>query len=126
MSSSSDFPVEFSWEYDLILNPEESFSISWREDKLTYRQGLSVAIEDDIYPSEDDWGRFWKSVDEIGVWEWNDEYSICSQEGTRWQISLEYDDLEIHSVGLNNYPDTFPDFILALEELISRELKIIH
>jgi hypothetical protein len=122
LSGTVFYPQEFLVEFGPLLSPEESFSISWREDKLICREGLTVTNQEEIFPSEDDWESFWMVLDEIGFWDWNMEYNLCAMEGTRWQVIIEFDDHEIHTSGRNFYPDNFSYFMEALEDLVSREL----
>ncbi|MCK8517994.1 hypothetical protein [Methanoculleus sp. 7T] len=81
-------------------------------------------------PTDEEWARFRKIVDQLGVWEWEPEYvsaySCCDV--TYWHLRLEMDGRRIVARGANAYPGSpgpegskeFREFRAAVERLIGR------
>lgn len=122
--NSDHLPDEFLVEYGPILHPHEGFSIKLNKKGLIYRPIMHSLHEEQIIPTESQWRKFWREIDELGLWEWELEYQLCCLDGTAWKVKIGYKDQEMESMGQNHFPDTFLDFLDAVEDLISREIEI--
>lgn len=61
----------------------------------------------DIIPSEEEWKDFWKIVDQIGMWNWLEQYSPQYNEvwdGYYWNLKIQLGNKKIESSGSNAYP----------------------
>ncbi|HMK53683.1 MAG TPA: hypothetical protein VK444_02790 [Methanobacteriaceae archaeon] len=117
-------PDEFLVEYGPILHPNEGFTVGLKGQTLIYLPGTYEAKEKMINPIKSKWKNFWDEVEDLGLWDWEQEYHLCCLDGTGWKIKIEYNGKEVDSVGQNHYPANFLNFFDALEELISLELKL--
>jgi len=99
-----------------------------RGQQIYFRHCLYGA-ESSIRPSHHDWQNFWRSIDEIDVWNWAPDYSNCQVlDGFSWSIELTHGSKSVRSEGSNGYPgqpidepepsETFCRFRAALHRLI--------
>ena len=60
-----------------------------------------------IKPSQSDWEEFRSLLDKLRVWDWQKSYlpRARTMDGTRWAVSIEYEDCQIESKGSNAYPN---------------------
>lgn len=125
-------PTEFNINYQI---PERDylFNIKWDENRLFYKEfnpQLGINQQKVINPEIDDWAEFWHLMDEIGVWDWYEEYIVnCGDscvEGDQWEVSLIWGDHRMESHGANSYPTTFHQFLKATEELTGTLIEFIQ
>ena len=87
----------------------------------------SDLLENPVEPSLSDWGKFWDNLDEIGFWDWKEDYEqCCLVDGYEWNANIAYNGREMQSAGLNDGPtqvvgdgmvSTLEHFLDALEDL---------
>jgi len=73
------------------------------------------------------WEQFWRDLDSVGVWQWENSYRTSALDGTHWYLDLDFGEHSLHSKGDNAYPDSvtgdyssvsaFAHFLTALEKL---------
>jgi hypothetical protein len=91
----------------------------------------------EVVPTEEAWEKFWKVMDEVGVWEWKTNYdNLHIMDGQRWTLKLQRGERKVSSGGINGYPYTgekprsgrrtplFIKYEKAVEALIGRPLRI--
>ncbi|MDW7772283.1 MAG: hypothetical protein SCH71_05260 [Desulfobulbaceae bacterium] len=85
-----------------------------------------------INPGEQQWRDFRKALDDIGIWQWKEEYPNPGEaDSTQWFVELEWDGRTIKSSGDSNFPiadgnpeneaemsPTFDRFLDAVRKLI--------
>ena len=105
-TSIGGFPGPY---YALVLNG----------DVLEYSSGDNdpkVAIE----PTIKQWKAFRRSLDNLDVWNWRQDYQpesvIC--DGTSWSLDLGWGERHIQSSGSNSYPPNLGHFLSAVRRLI--------
>jgi hypothetical protein len=58
-----------------------------------------------INPTDQEWQAFKQTLDEIGVWNWQDEYPNPDQnENAPWFVEIKWGNRKIKSFGESNYP----------------------
>src|ERR1039457_1919798 len=72
-------------------------------DKVTIRRGSMTAKPLKIVvPSDMSWTRFWKSIDEINVWNWLPEYMNPNiLDGCQWSLELQFNGGSVTCEGSN-------------------------
>ncbi|MGA1196195.1 MAG: hypothetical protein ACO36I_06815 [Candidatus Latescibacterota bacterium] len=85
-----------------------SYGLKWEDGHLVYRvyeSGEQQAVLH-LYPSKRSWEAFWKQMDAVGVWEWQDHYEpdYPTKDGTSWSVKLMVGDRFVESGGNNAYP----------------------
>ena len=98
-----------------------SYRVEWDGTSLVYTT-FSRGYEPDgepeaIQPTEAQWKRFWKFLDECK--EWNERYEdpdVC--DGTSWLIEAAKDDFRLHSSGSNAFPEGFEGLLKEVRRLI--------
>lgn len=85
-----------------------SYELKWDGEHLVYRMyedGTQQAILH-MQPSKRSWEAFWKVMDEIDIWGWQDHYepSGSVMDGTGWSVKVLVDDRFVESGGDNAYP----------------------
>lgn len=113
-----------------------SCRITGDEQKLTcfFRQHLPQTYE--IAPTKEAWTNFWKSMDQVKVWEWKSRYDNPKvRDGLAWSLEIQRGDRKVVSGGSNGYPGSgnakpggwgptalFMEYQKAVEELIGRPI----
>lgn len=93
----------------------------------------------DIIPSEKEWQVFWKKIDKIGLWNWQESYTPQNMivfDGYHWNLRIELGDRKIECSGSNAYPGeeigeivdmnkskSFKRFLNAIKKLTGLEIK---
>ena len=82
-------------------------------------------------PTIEQWSEFKNKLDEIGVWNWTDDYErCCLVEGYSWELKIKYDECIIEAEGINHGPrravgenvlEGIQELIRAIEELTGFE-----
>ena len=90
--------------------------------KTAYPLGIK-----EIEVKNDNLNKFWKRIDQIGVWNWESEYNddtfTC---GHQWELSLiNKEGKSIDVKGYEMYPASFNKFINALNKLFEIKIKIL-
>ena len=125
MENTEFIPDKFVFKYGPALYPHEGFSITLNKENLVYKDGHIVNIaEKSLIPTQKQWINFWDALEEIGLWNWNEKYELCCLDGIKWSIQISLKDCEVESEGSNDFPDSFNEFIKAVEDLIDEDLQI--
>lgn len=116
-----------------------SYSVKVQGESLVYsaREAVpgSYALRERsevIRPTAERWRRFWKAMDEVGLWDWRPEYpNPRVADGTRWGLEIAFGGREIRSSGSNGYPGgpadspepsrVFEAYRKAVEDLLGGE-----
>jgi hypothetical protein len=91
--------------------------------KTSYPLGIK-----EIEAKNDKLNKFWKRIDQIGVWNWESEYydKNAFTDGHRWELSLiNKEGKSIDVKGYEMYPASFNKFINALNKLFEIKIKIL-
>ena len=89
-----------------------NYSITLDGDTLTYRvQDLDpktqkvVVTSQAITPSAEQWGEFWKAMDEVGLWRWRPVYEAPHTfDGTHWSVEAAHGGHSVRSRGRILFP----------------------
>ncbi len=93
-----------------------SYGVSWDGTTLVYESfepGYQTRQQLLLSPSHAQWSRFWRSMDQLGVWEWAERYEPGARfepgsivrDGTHWSLTLAHADRAVESSGDNAGPD---------------------
>jgi hypothetical protein len=91
--------------------------------KTSYPLGIK-----EIEAKNDKLNKFWKRIDQIGVWNWENEYDDKNAftGGHQWELSLNNKEgKSIDVKGYEMYPANFSKFINALNRLFEIKIKIL-
>ena len=91
--------------------------------KTSYPLGIK-----EIEAKNDKLNKFWKRIDQIGVWNWENEYDNknANTDGHQWELSLKNKEgKSIDVKGYEMYPASFNKFINALNKLFEIKIKIL-
>ena len=76
----------------------------------TYGSGYSLKKTEKFKPSAQEWSRFWKTCDQIGIWEWQPRYeNLTVNDGFSWRVFIEFDHKKFESSGSNDVPNGLND-----------------
>ena len=103
--------------------------------KLDGSKLIITGVEDDIVePSCEEWMAFWEKLEEIGLWNIQEDYDRCCMgDGYSWEIRISHNGNNIDSTGMNDGPthvvggeivSALEEFFEALEDLCGVELGI--
>jgi hypothetical protein len=92
-----------------------SYGLWWDGRQLVYESFISGYEERrQVYlvPSGAQWSRFWRTMETIDVWSWNELYAPARRlepkslvrDGTHWSISIQFGDRRVESAGDNSGP----------------------
>ena len=98
-----------------------SYRVEWDDSSLTYtkfRRGYEPDGDPEaIQPTDAQWKRFWKFMEEFSAWdERYEQDGVC--DGASWLIEVENDDFRLSSSGSNAYPEDFQTFLQEVRRLI--------
>ena len=69
-----------------------------------------------------EWERFWRTMDELGVWEWEARYHEAGgATKTVWSIELSRGDRRLQAFGQDRFPPSFDRFCAAVSKLVGGE-----
>lgn len=105
--------------------------IYYKEEDVEHNLKLdhdTLLIDNEIYkPTRSEWEKFYDELEEIGIWDWEEEYQACSLvEDYYWRIILIKNSLNLHTQGYNSHPlrlvkgelvSALDEFFQALEDL---------
>lgn len=114
-----------------------SYGLWWDGDQLVYesfRSGYRDREQLRLSPSEAQWRRFWRTMDEIEVWRWSARYEAGARfepqsqtrDGTHWSLTLAHAGRTVESSGDSAGPGAvdldesagFAAFLEAVSRLI--------
>jgi hypothetical protein len=92
-----------------------SYGVWWDGKQLVYESFISGYEERrQVYlvPSRAQWSRFWRTMDTLDVWSWNELYEPAPRlepkslvhDGTHWSLSLQFGDRRVESAGDGSGP----------------------
>ena len=112
--------------------------IIWQNNKL-HHQLFNHAYPEDIEvmpdevlietaPLPKEWEEFWKTIDELKIWNWDKEYfNKHIMDGTQWELKIKRQGRRRRRIfGSNAYPEpngTFTNFIKALNRLSNSNIE---
>lgn len=93
-----------------------SYGVWWDGGRLVYESfepGYKRREQFLLSPSQAQWRRFWRSMDQIGVWEWLTRYEPGKRfepegvvrDGTHWSLTLAHEGRRVESSGDNAGPN---------------------
>ena len=91
--------------------------------KTAYPLGIK-----EIEAKNNNLNKFWKRIDQIGVWNWESEYDNknAPTDGHQWELSLRNKEgKSIDVKGYEMYPTNFNKFINVLNKLFEVKIKIL-
>ncbi len=81
------------------------YRVSLRGSEIVYSHSGYPEVA--LQPSIRKWLNFKKKIDNIGVWDWDEDYHNPNVlDGTQWELVIDYGDQKIKSYGSNLYPGT--------------------
>ncbi len=83
--------------------------VYYKEGEVEHKLKLdhdTIIIDNETYkPTRSEWEIFWDELEEIGIWDWEEEYQACSLvEDYYWQITLLTNSINLYTQGCNSYP----------------------
>ena len=112
--------------------------IIWQDNKLqhqlfnhAYPEDIEVMPDEvliEVAPLPKEWEEFWKTIDELKVWNWDKEYiNQGIMDGTQWELKIKRQGKRRRRIfGSNAYPEpngTFTNFIKALNRLSNSNIE---
>jgi hypothetical protein len=87
-----------------------AYGVWWDGEQLVYESfgdGYEDRRQTVIAPSEAQWARFWRTMDEIDVWSWRPRYEAAPaskplegiRDGTHWSLTLHHGGRGVESAG---------------------------
>jgi hypothetical protein len=112
-----------------------TYSVELKDRTLTYTissKGQTNVRPATITPTQADWREFRQTLDELKVWQWQNDYPRGGVvDGTQWLLEISYGDRTLKSRGDNNYPDASgkptgkPEFTPAFSRYLGAIKKLI-
>jgi hypothetical protein len=112
-----------------------TYSVELKDGILTYTaagRGQTNVRHATITPTEAAWREFRQALDELKVWQWQNDYPRGGVvDGTQWLFEIAYKDRALKSRGDNNYPDASgtptgkPEFTPVFERYLAAIKKLI-
>jgi hypothetical protein len=101
-------PDEFEVYIGSFATP--SYGVWWDGEQLVYESfadGYDAREQTIVSPSRAQWTRFWRTMDEIDVWSWNERYEPSRRfeptapirDGTHWSLALRHGEQQVESSG---------------------------
>ena len=106
----------YTWSFS-AAGTSGSMDISLKNDTLTRESGNKIET---ATPSREQWRKFRKTLNEIGVWQWNARYGrrrTKAGAGYSWQLTLKYSKRALTSAGNTGAPKQLKQFEEALNAL---------
>lgn len=112
-----------------------SYGLWWDGTRLVYESfldGYNAREQTVLMPSPASWKRFWRTLEEINVWDWENRYEAGTRyeprgeirDGTHWSLTVAHEDRRVESSGDSAGPDARDidesRSFLALAEAVSR------
>jgi len=108
-NNQSEIPEIFEFSYGSVLYLNR-FAIKIEEGKILPESDFMLFPNFDndyIIPSEEAWIKFWKKMDNIGIWDWMEHYqpqNVIILDGYRWDLKIVLGNKKLECSGLNAYP----------------------
>ncbi len=94
-----------------------AYGVWWDGERLVYESfepGYREREQARLTPSRAQWQRFWRTMEELGVWVWEPRYGaaephepeVAIQDGTHWSVTLAHEGRRIVSSGDGAAPDS--------------------
>ena len=100
------------------LDTEHNFYLQYENGILCYGRG-GICWEKLPDPTKKQWRKFWKKINKLEVWDWDEIYSDPDlPDSTQWNIDIHYENKTIKSSGSNKYPENYHKFIKGIKKLI--------
>lgn len=92
-----------------------SYGLWWDGHQLVYESfisGYEERRQSSIVPSDAQWRKFWRTLEEIDVWSWNERYEPGERfepagvvrDGTHWSLTLAHAGRRVESAGDDGGP----------------------
>ncbi|HMK54861.1 MAG TPA: hypothetical protein VK444_08820 [Methanobacteriaceae archaeon] len=99
--------------------------LTLEDEKLIFRWESSINRDEtlrevEIEPLDQEWLQFWSVLDEIGVWDWEEQYQPPTDilaDGDIFSIEINYSGQNIKTDCWCNAPPRIEEFYHALEDL---------
>ncbi len=113
MTARSELPLAF--EVYIGSFSGTAYGVWWDGERLVYESfesGYEGRQQLALSPSQAQWRRFWRSMDQIGIWEWAKRYEpgeryepeSVVRDGTHWSLTLADAGRRVESSGDNAGP----------------------
>ncbi len=101
-------------------NNGPTYLIELHDGTLTYTSGpRGDPNHTKITPTAAQWREFRQTLDELDIWRWNPAYpNKPVEDGTQWQINLEYTDHALKAEGSNNFLKQFDRYPAAVQKVL--------
>lgn len=114
---------------------EVKYSNGSQECRLILKDDTLFKGEESYKPSRGEWEKFWEDLEEIGIWDWEEEYQACSLlEDLNWEITIITNSINLYTRGTNSGPvrmikgefvSSLSEFFQALEDLVGWKMDIM-
>ena len=90
-----------------------SYSVELKRGALLYKCWADRSGEEEkhrIKPSPEAWTKFWRRLDEVGIWSWSGSYQTSRRilDGTGWSVEISVAGRSVEAHGCNAYPPSSP------------------
>ncbi|MGP8024251.1 MAG: hypothetical protein ACLQG5_05885 [Methanobacterium sp.] len=104
---------------ELILK-ENNLIFKWKSDST---DKILRVVE--ITPLDDEWSYFWSKMEEIGFWDWSEQYNppenMCV-DGHIFILKVKYQDKCLETRCRGNYPENLNVFLQTINEITDLQL----
>jgi hypothetical protein len=117
----SGYPQRISFSVNTFTDPEGSLIL---ESQTGVIQGNIGYWPVDHKPSSGEWEEFHAKLQKLNIWRWKKAYEYEDMvfiDGTKWNLSIEWNSNYIQSVGSNRYPKNFKKLVKAVKTLCQIE-----
>ena len=98
---------------------EEIFKNNPREDLMKI-----LHDEKTIKPKEEEWDLFFKTLNELNVWNWKENYCDPDvMDGWSFTLSIVTNKNKVRTEGSNDFPPNYFDFIKAFKKLVKEDIE---
>ena len=126
--------LDLSW---IGLLDLEHCSVTGDAHKVLYKYSSHATRHElEVIPTREAWDKFWRTMDDVDVWEWQENYNNPNVfDGLAWSLKIERGQRKARSGGRNGYPGfvnkekmepepslPFKEYQRAVEELIRRPI----
>ena len=105
----------------------ESFKIFNKGNSLVVQQSEGPIFPDSdkrtFIVKENDWEKFWISLDKSNIWDWEKEYFSEIMDGVQWELKIVKDEKRKTVYGSNKFPENFQIFLNALNRISGLNLE---
>ncbi len=94
--------------YGVVLDGK---SLTYRVQTYDYAASKAAETSKTITPTPEQWRGFWKSMDEVGLWDWRPRYDDSRIfDGTFWSVEADHAGRSVRSQGRQLFPgqETIP------------------